>query len=302
MSPTKYQADLNETRKYLTDLVSGEISAEAKAWLNDKIEQLTNDFRARDFYLTFSLVPRKTGKTPLSLSAEQKEKANELRPGFDPENLTVDQAVRILLVLTIPHEDVAGYKKILNMIFSTGEVSELVALYSGLPLYPHPEELKDRAAEGVRTNMTVVFDAIALNNPFPADYMDEDAWNQMVLKAVFMERPLDKIYGIDQRANDNLAKMLSDYAHERWAAKRYVTPELWRPVGPFIDGQLIEDFKRLFNDGEDIEKEAAALASSQSKSEEAKSLLNNYPDLKTKVELNEINWKLISEKWNKEKP
>ena len=45
----------------------------------------------------------------------------------------------------------------------------------------------------------------------------------MVLKALFVESTLHPIQGLDARANEALAHMLCDYAHERWAAGRPVS-------------------------------------------------------------------------------
>ncbi len=132
-----------------------------------------------------------------------------------------------------------------DKIFATADLQEAIALYQSLPLLPYPEKFKLRAAEGVRTNMTAVFQAVALHNPYPAQYLDDLAWNQMILKAFFVGTPLDSVYGLKSRNNPQLAQMLLDYARERLAAQRSVSPQLWDLVAPF-NSQAIADSDSWF--------------------------------------------------------
>lgn len=290
-----HQVNLQTALSYLHSLLSLNSAKDSLAWLGEKTNKLGKEFSEKDFYLAFSLLSRHFSKDQLKFADGHKNAGMQLRQGFDPSDFTVVQTARVLLLLMIPSDDKIRFFKILNNLFTTAEVNELVALYSALPLLSYPESLKARAAEGIRSNMAVVFDAVALNNPYPADFLDDDAFNQMVLKAVFIERPLDKIYKIDPRANKSLARMLSDYAHERWAASRYVTPELWRPVGPFIDNSLLKDIERLLEQGSELDKQAAALAVQSSKLSEAAKLIPQ--PLKLKAEKKEFDWQSISKKW-----
>ena len=291
------QVDMEVTKKWIATLLYKQLSDDKFSWLEKKQIELDHKFSEKNFYLTFSLVSRFIGKKALKIEQRDYKDAAALRAGFFPVNLTTDQAARILLILNIPNDDISRYNIILDNLFATAEINELVALYSALPLLPHPKELIPRCTEGIRTNMTVVFDAVALHNPYPADFIDENAWNQMVLKAVFMERPLDKIVGLDVRANSILATMLLDFAHERRAANRYVTPELWRPVGPFIDNDIIDDIELLFVKGTQLDREAAALVCYQSSFDKAEVLLLEYPELKSAVDKKQINWHSISARW-----
>ena len=74
-------------------------------------------------------------------------------------------------------------------------MSELAAFYRGLPLYPDPPRYLARATEGLRTNMKNVFESIAHRNPYPSEQFPEAAWNQMVLKALFVGSALRPIVG-----------------------------------------------------------------------------------------------------------
>jgi hypothetical protein len=66
--------------------------------------------------------------------------------------------------------------------------------------------------------MRPVFEAVAHQNPFPAENFPQSAWNHMVLKTVFLDSVLHPIIGLDDRWNDELAGILVNYAHGRWAA------------------------------------------------------------------------------------
>jgi hypothetical protein len=147
--------------------------------------------------------------------------------------------------------------------------------------------------DALRTNITPVFDAISLNNPYPALFFDDKQWNQMYLKAAFLQRDLSAVLDIDKRANKDLARIISDFAHERWAASREVIPYFWRPVSRFMDDRLLEDMKKLFKSPIEKEQIAAALCCAASDYYKAQTLLNENTELKQKVEQNLINWDTV---------
>lgn len=282
-----------ERQKQITALLhtwlEDRLQAEARAWLVAKEAAVAAGKKAL-LYTAFSGAPRFVGKADLALGAEALKAARAVRPGWDPRAWSVDQAVRTLLLLSYPSADPAAYVQTLELLYETADVAEAVALYQMLPLLPHGEDFLSRGTEGLRTNMTTVFNAVALRNPYPADYFGENAFNQMVLKAVFIGSPLHEIVGLDQRANRTLARMLSDYAHERWAASRTVTPELWRPVGPFATGAILADVERVFREADPLLQRAGALALASSPAPEATALLAERPDLQADLEKKRLTW------------
>lgn len=261
-------------------------------WLRAAVATLAGGGTDRDLFRVVSLVSRKLGKAALVLDDAALGQARLARPGWDPRDWTVDQAARVRLLLAAVSDD-AGFARRLDQLCATADLDELVAFYRGLPLYPDPPRHRQRAAEGVRTNMRVVFEAVAHHNPYPAEQLPEDAWNQMVLKALFVGSALDPVVGLDGRANAALARMLCDYAHERWAAGRPLSPELWRCVGPFATGPMLADLARSLGSGSAPERAAAVLALRRSPDPEARSLLQRHAGLHDAVVARGIDWSSV---------
>jgi hypothetical protein len=269
------------------------LPGDAAQWLKSSAQWLRDGGGDKDLYMSVSLVPRKIGKADLGLSAAELGQATAARPGWDPREWSLDQAARVYLMLAAG-SDGATFSRQLDQLCATADVGELVAFYRGLPLYPDQPRHVLRAAEGVRTNMKAVFQAVAHRNPYPSEQLAEPAWNQMVLKALFIGALLDPIVGLDRRANPALARMLCDYAHERWAAGRPISPELWRCVGPHARGDMLADLRRVLEKGTDPERAAAALALSASPDPAASGLLWAYPELSVAVSNHKLSWQAIA--------
>ncbi|MEM7797367.1 MAG: EboA family metabolite traffic protein [Cyanobacteria bacterium P01_C01_bin.118] len=287
-------ANLSQIANQLQSWLTRQLETPRLTWLNQTIQQLSENPSERLLFTRFSAVSRYVGKADLRLTEGDLQTAHRLRVGWMPGQWSVDQAARTLLLLTFLSTDAERYVAAVEKLFSAADVAEQVALYQSLPLLPHPERFEERAIEGLRSNIKSVFDAIALHNPYPADYFDEAAWNQMVLKALFVESYLSQIQRLDERTNAILARMLSDYAHERWAAKRSVNPQLWRAIGPFVEDDLISDLASVLFCGDSIEKAAAALACSSASTPEAQVLLDSVPMLKQKIADQQLTWESLS--------
>ncbi|EPR67237.1 EboA domain-containing protein [Cyclobacterium qasimii] len=284
---------ISSTIGFLKRNLEATAASEGMDWLGIQVGKIKADKGSMKLFLSFSQASRHFTKNPLNLSNQDLQEAGEIRTGFSPKNWTSLQTARVLLVLEALSEDSEKWLGDIEKLFESADIHEQEALYAALPIYPFQEKFVKRAAEGLRSNMTSVFDAIALNNPYPSDYLAEQAWNQMVLKAIFMQRPLYPIIGIDQRLNSNLAKTLVDYVHERWSANRNVIPELWRFVTPFVDDEIVGLLKKVWENGDTLEKSAVGLTCYHSENPAAKGLLDKYPEIRNKIEKGEIGWEQI---------
>lgn len=277
---------MKAVKQTIEAVVKNNISLEAEKWLEDFT--LATDQSAQ-LAKVFVMLPRKTGKLPVAIMDGQQEVLNAAGFGYI-RSWTIDRLSRVWLLTSLDLKDKEVLFSAINRLFLSAEVNEAIALYSALPFLPHPEIWVKRCAEGIRSNIGSVLEAIMENNPYPAANLDEAAWNQLVLKAFFTEKNISLIVGLDQRANLQLALTLVDYAKERWAAGRAVHPQLWRLVAKFTNAEIFETFKTGLQHYNQIEQRAIALAISQSGYQPAKDYISTFPELKLALADGSLNW------------
>jgi hypothetical protein len=107
-------------------------------------------------------------------------------------------------------------------LFRGGDLREQQTVARCLAHLPGPERFLSLAVEIVRSNTTVLLEAIACDNPFPSAHLPEAAFNQMVVKCLFVGLPLAQIVGLAQRRSPELERMVAAFASERRAAGRPV--------------------------------------------------------------------------------
>jgi hypothetical protein len=134
-----------------------------------------------------------------------------------------EDVARLLLLHAVQPDEAA-----LTRLYARGTATERRAVLQALP---HLPRLKPAAAlplveDALRTNDTRLVAAAV--GPYAAEHLGAHAWRQAVLKCLFTGVPLDQVTDLERRAagDDELARMLADYAAERSAAGRPVPADL----------------------------------------------------------------------------
>jgi len=267
-------------------------------WLQIQANKIGTANDSNSFFIAFSQASRYFKKVTALPSAKLDSELENNYANLEVSYWTLLQIARTYLVLQLPLEKEKWFN-IVNQLFETGDLYEQQALFAALPVLPFHQELIPRAIDGLRTNISLVFDAIALNNPFPATYFPEANWNQMVLKAIFMQRPLYRIQKLESRRNLALADIARDFAHERWAAGRDVMPELWRLIVPFLNESFLQDLEKVLATNDPLQLKAAVLAIQESDFPKAKKQIEKYPEIVDEIKIGIVTWESIGSEFQR---
>ncbi|CAM3500103.1 EboA domain-containing protein [Aquirufa ecclesiirivi] len=255
----------------LFQALSGQCQPKELDWLKEKSAKDTNSLS-----LSFVMVPRFIEKQ--ELENEVLSQAASILPDWNWNDWTLDRLARVYLLSLCQERELSQdeYIKKINLLFDTAELNESVALYSAIPVLAYPEAWMNRATDAVRSNVGLIFDAIAFGNPYPKQYFSELAWNQLVLKCIFNDKPIHQIEGLEERNNEALVQTLVDFAHERWAANRRVPSQVWRLLVPYLNPAILPNIEKLIHSDSASDRLAAALVLAQSSLAEAKTLAEKY--------------------------
>lgn len=240
---------------------AGPSGASAVEWSDGKVQAILSESLTADrFSQALSLASRYGPRGPLAPSNEQRAAAEGLLSGWNPERWTALEALRVRLILAQARSADASLPECLQEAFRFADEGELCALYRSLQFLPGPERFLWQSKEGCRTNMKTVFEANGCDTAFPAAHFDDVAWRQLCIKMLFVEAPLWRVSGFDDRVDDELARMALDLADERRSAGRPIYPELWMCLGPTPDPRALAALETELSGTDELSRKAAVLA------------------------------------------
>ncbi|MEX0273296.1 MAG: EboA domain-containing protein [Flavobacteriaceae bacterium] len=276
----------------LDALVQRHLATDEYDWVQEKLNATLQGPSARELFMAHGQMSTKIAAAPLDDSLLEQDGLEAYLRGQKADTC---QLARIYLLHAVLRSNPEFFEPKVAKLIEVADSRELETFLKFLVVLPNPEAFKFTAVEALRTNISTVFNAISMDNPYPSLYFDEQQWNQMYLKAAFMGQDLSRIRDVEKRANAQLARIISDYAHERWAASREIDPLFWRPVTTFMSAGILEDMQRLLQSDNAMENKAAALCCHHSGSQEAATLLDAYPVLKQKIVDQEVTWHNIKD-------
>lgn len=197
-----------------------------KFWHNARTELAADCSKSR-FAALIALASRYCKRRPLALNDAEQKQVEAVAPGVTLDDWNLLELLRVALICARSDLATPQFAEDYEAQFVYADEGETCALYRALPFLPAGERFVWRAGDGCRTNMLSVFRAIALDSPYPAKHFDDTAWHQLVMKTLFLDLPLWRIVGLDERRSAELNRMALDYAEERESAGRSLPIGLW---------------------------------------------------------------------------
>jgi hypothetical protein len=223
---------------FVQQLLAARLDPKAADFVRTTQQEIQANIVDKRFTVLISLASRYIPRSTLSPSDAELALAEQLLPGWNPASWSMLEAVRVSFILANKDVAAADFAGRFSQWFTYADEGEQCAYYRAIPLLPEPQRFVWRAAEGCRTNMRSIFMSVACDSPFPVKHFDEVAWNQLVVKALFTETPLWRVYGLDSRLSDTLAVMVLDYMDERRSAGRSIPIDAWLCLGKYQDSRV----------------------------------------------------------------
>src|SRR3954464_57793 len=171
----------------------------------------------------FPMAGRKVGREPLDADADP----------ADVHAWTIDDAARTVLLLAAGERAEAE----LAELYRYGDAAERRGVLRALPYLPIGDRGLGLVDDAIRTNDTRLI-AAALG-PYATEHLPDAAYDQAVLKCVFVGVPITGLEGVPGRVAPDGPRMLAAFVHERVAAGRDVPPAVWIVIDKYPHAEEI---------------------------------------------------------------
>jgi hypothetical protein len=216
----------------LLGVVRAHAGAPAREWLAGAVRTARAPLDRGGFVTAFALAARQAGRTTPEPTPAEIACLRAAGVTWPVAAWGLDGLARAGLLLHAAAGLTPGeLETLVEECFLGGDTRERQAVLRTLALLPDPGRFVALAVDACRTSVQPVFEAIACENPYPALHFPESSFNQMVLKAVFIEVAVRRILGLEARITPELRRMAADYASERRAAGRSVPEDVAHLLG-----------------------------------------------------------------------
>lgn len=221
----------------LSDQLDTVLEQEGRVWLYQSRQQLAEldgdlEIVANQLAIFSASAKRKAGLFTLS---------EEIASGFSQD--AYDQcdkvylqywsgadAVRVLLLAETIASGMFSADELFQLCYRYSDGGERASLLKGLALMDLTVHSTDYIIDVARTNSLALFSALIYKNPWPVVNFPLPAFNQVVLKSLFMGINIFNVEGLRGARNPELGRMVADYAQERLDAGRDIPESIWLAV------------------------------------------------------------------------
>lgn len=231
---------LRNTKAILCELMRGQLDAARFEWLQTALQTLADSEDAsNDLGLYSAMAKRKLGDN--RLASDTSSQARDI--AVPPQALRYCDAARLTMLIEVIEKN-NDPQTVIHDYYRMADEQEHIALLRGLMIFAPADYLDEIALDCGRSNHLEVLSALMLDNPYPARYYSQSAFNQMVLKALFLGLHIGRIEGLAKRANDDLSRMCESYVTEREKAFREVPVDIWLALAPYASPIGLSQLKK----------------------------------------------------------
>jgi hypothetical protein len=199
------------------------IQPAAAAWLDTMIASAQQGEPAA-VVNAFPGVGRRLGREPLESRTALVAVAGDLEVPL--RAWRVDDAARVALLCAFAGDAEALARE----LYYTGDLRERCGALRALAVVGRRALAHDAILDAARTSAVELFEAAIADNPYTSRVLPIEEFRKVVLKCAFVGVSIDRVLGLDARADAELTRMLLSYVSEREVAGRSVPPDIWPVV------------------------------------------------------------------------